>query len=259
MRQPGRGRRRAWIEVARAEPRPPRRGGPGREDVLGRGAQVPARPPCLPMPELPDPEPPDRGGEEHHPGGDGPAEGGRGGEGRSHAQVSRPAGPAEPPRGPFPAAPVLPAGGGGGAGRVLGAGGGACLGARAREAVQEAGGGAGQVSGEDALSPEPRNLGRRWLGTEVQERTGCAGATRGWGVRKLRRADVARVEGRGPGAGAEEGQALNRQEGEVGKSCQNSSSCLGVVEQVGVTPAKGANIDARKMLILSVHFATHSS
>lgn len=115
------------------------------------------------------------------------------------------------------------------------------------------------MSGEDALSPEPRNLGRRWLGTEVQERTGCAGATRGWDVPKLRRADVARVEGRGPGAGPEEGQALNRQEGEVGKSCQNSSSCLGVVEQVGVTPAKGASIDARKMLILSVHFATHSS
>ena len=82
------------------------------------------------------------------------------------------------------------------------------------------------------------------------------GATRGW---VLRRADAARVEGRGPGAGAEEGQGLNRPEGEVGKSCQNSSSCLGVVEQVGVTPAEGASIGARKMLVLSVHFATHSS
>lgn len=196
-REAGAPRCRARIRKVRA--RSPRRGRAGHDHVLGRGA-----PRCSPTHRASPharaarPEPPDRGGEEHYHGSDGPAEG-RGGKRRSHAQVSHPQ-PRHPSLraslGPFTTRSPNPLGWVWGRGLGEGAG----CGRRRPPWGQGLWAWAGKrlggpEEGEDVTQPRAQEPG------EGGWRLGCRGGWGGprppwgWDVGKLSRADPTLVEG----------------------------------------------------------------
>lgn len=107
-----------------------------------------------------------------------------------------------------------------------------------------------QEEGGDATEPGAKEPGEDGLRLGCRGGLGGQGPPWGWALQKLRRADPTQVEG--PQAGSSLGAEQGWRKGRWGEEVLRTAPRLGVVEQVGATPVKGASIYIRKRLHFSV-------